>query len=181
MNPSEVKRSSKFLSLVLRHRPEAAGLVLDAQGWVSVADLLRGLHKAGKPLTMAALEQVVAENNKKRFEFSEDKTRIRASQGHTIDVDLGYEPMDPPEYLFHGTASQFLDSIFKTGLDKRERHHVHLSADLDTATNVGSRHGKVVVLRVRAQAMVQAGHAFYRSTNGVWLTESVPVEYLEIT
>ena len=127
------------------------------------------------------LDQVVAENNKKRFEFSEDGTRIRASQGHSVEVDLGYEPKSPPEFLYHGTATKFLDSIFKRGLDKRKRHHVHMSADHDTATNVGSRHGKVVVLRVRAQAMVQAGHQFYRSTNGVWLTEAVPSEYLEIT
>jgi len=175
-------RTSKFLSMVLRHNPGAIGITLDEAGWVGVQDLLDAMAKAKRETTLDQLQKVVAENNKKRFEFSEDGSKIRARQGHSVQVDLGYEPQDPPEFLYHGTATRFLPKIRgeKQGLLKGQRHHVHLSADTDTAKNVGSRHGKPVVLTVRSKEMVEAGHQFFLSNNGVWLTEHVPVEFLDL-
>ena len=173
MNDKQIRKTSKFLSLVLRHRPEKLDLDMDNQGWVSVEELLGKMS-----IGMGELEEVVETNDKKRFAFNEDKTRIRASQGHSVKLDLGYTPTPPPDQLYHGTATRFLDSIRKTGLDKRNRHHVHLSPELSTATNVGSRHGKVVVLVVQAGEMHKAGHEFFLSQNGVWLTETVPVEFI---
>lgn len=176
---SELVRTSKFLSLVLRHQPEAIGLTLDAQGWAEVEELIRLANISGQRVDRTLLERVVAENDKKRFALSEDGRRIRASQGHSIEVDLALSPTPPPELLYHGTATRFLESIRQQGLHAASRQHVHLSADLETATKVGQRHGKVVVLTVRAQAMAEAGHSFFLSANGVWLTEWVPVEFLE--
>lgn len=170
--------ASKLLSLVLRHRPEAIGLSLDEGGWAKVDELLLRLQAAGKPIDCAVLEEIVAKSDKKRFAFSSDRTRIRASQGHSIGVDLGLQPAAPPPQLFHGTASRFLDSILASGLEPRERHHVHLSADIDTATSVGRRHAQPVVLAVDAGGMHAAGLRFYRSENGVWLTDAVPPRYL---
>jgi len=171
-------RTSKFLSLVLRHRPQAAGVELDAAGWVEVEKLLAGCAKAGRAITRGQLEEVVATNDKKRFELSDDGTRIRASQGHSVEVELGYEPAEPPELLYHGTIARNLVSIRAGGLLRGARHHVHLSADRRTAESVGGRRGRPVVLVVLAARMHADGHAFYLSTNGVWLTEHVPVEYL---
>jgi putative RNA 2'-phosphotransferase len=172
-------RISKKMSYLLRHHPDAFGLTLDAQGWCKVADLLQAFKDNGTPLSRELLEEVVATNDKKRFAFNEGGTKIRASQGHSISIDLGYTPVEPPEILYHGTAKRHLDAIFQEGLQKRNRHHVHLSPDLDTAINVGQRHGKVVVLKVMAKAMFEQGHAFYRSQNGVWLTEAVKPAFLE--
>ena len=169
-------RTSKYLSLVLRHKPEAANVHMDEAGWVKVADLIKG---ARRPLDMELLEQVVAENNKKRFEFNDDKTLIRARQGHSIPVSLGYEPLEPPESLFHGTATKNLDAIREKGLLRMRRHAVHLSADLNTAINVGQRHGKPVVLVVKAREMWEAGGKFYLTDNGVWFTESVSPESID--
>lgn len=174
----QTKRLSKFMSLVLRHKPETIGLKLDAQGWAKVDDLLEKMNQHGKRINRRLLEQVVATNDKKRFTFDADGTRIRANQGHSIQIELGYVPETPPEILYHGTARRFIDSIFKSGLEKRQRHHVHLSADIPTALNVGGRHGKPVILEVLAGAMSEQGHAFYRSKNGVWLTDHVPTEFL---
>jgi putative RNA 2'-phosphotransferase len=171
---------SKFLSLALRHKPEIISLCLDEAGWVNVADLLAALDARGRPVTRAQLEEVVATNDKKRFAFSEDGTRIRASQGHSLEVELDYAPAAPPAILYHGTASRFLGSIFASGLVKGRRRHVHLSADTDTALKVGQRHGKPVALTVKAAAMQADGHVFYRSANGVWLTDAVPPAYLEL-
>ena len=171
-----VIRTSKYLSLVLRHKPEAARVQMDEAGWVKVADLLKGSQRE---LDMELLEKVVAENNKKRFEFNEDKTLIRARQGHSIPVSLGYEPLKPPKELFHGTATKNLDAIKEKGLLKMRRHAVHLSADVDTALNVGGRHGKPVVLVVKAQKMWEAGARFYLTNNGVWFTETVPSDYID--
>ncbi|MEM6805974.1 MAG: RNA 2'-phosphotransferase [Bacteroidota bacterium] len=168
----------RFLSMVLRHKPQSIGIQLDAQGWVEVETLLFRMKKHGRPISRADLDQIVENNNKKRYVISEDGKRIRASQGHSVDIELAYSPMEPPEMLYHGTADRFLSSIFTTGLDKRQRHHVHLSADLDTASQVGKRHGKLVILKVAAAEMHKAGHTFYCTPNGVWLTESVPVEFL---
>ena len=175
---ADLVRVSKFLSLVLRHRPEEIGLTLDAQGWADVDELIRLVNQAGRQLDRPLLERVLAENDKKRFAFSDDGRRIRASQGHSVEVDLDLPPTPPPDLLYHGTATRFLDSIRATGLRPGSRRHVHLSADEATATAVGRRHGSPVVLVVRAGEMAAAGHPFSRSANGVWLTERVPVEFL---
>ncbi len=178
LTEKQLKGKSKFLSLILRHKPEIIGLVLDAQGWADVDTLLEKLRAEGKGLSKEELGEVVEKNNKKRFSFNEDKTRIRASQGHSIKLDLGYEPVQPPEFLYHGTATRYVNSIRKQGLIKGSRHHVHLSEQLDTAKNVGSRHGVPVILTVKTQEMYEAGFRFFVSENGVWLTENVPVDYL---
>jgi putative RNA 2'-phosphotransferase len=175
---SSLTRVSKFLSLVLRHDPGRIGLKLDEAGWAEVDQLLSAAAGAGVQIDRATLERVVAENDKKRFALSPDGTRIRASQGHSIDVELGLEPQTPPEQLYHGTASRFLDSIRQGGLHAAARTHVHLSADESTARTVGQRHGKPVVLTIAAGRMHRDGHTFYRSENGVWLTDAVPVEYI---
>ncbi len=177
---ADLVRISKFLSLVLRHQPEAIGLELNEQGWADIGELIRLANNHRQPLTRELLERVVFENDKKRFALSDDGRQIRASQGHSIDVDLHLPPLEPPEILYHGTASRFLDSIRTTGLNSASRQHVHLSSDPATATKVGQRHGKPVVLIVRAGAMFAAGQQFFRSANGVWLTERVPIEFLEI-
>ncbi len=173
-----VVRLSKFLSLVLRHRPGKIGITLDAQGWVPVDELLEACRQHGRPISREALEEVVATNDKQRFSFSPDGRHIRANQGHSVEVDLGLAPVEPPELLYHGTVAQFLDSIGQQGLLRGTRQHVHLSPDEATARRVGQRRGRPVVLVVEAGHMFRAGHAFYRSANGVWLTEAVPPEYL---
>lgn len=176
--PHDLVSASKFLSLVLRHQPGIIGLTLDAAGWANI-DALIERSEAHRPLTRALIDSVVAQNNKQRFAISEDGQRIRARQGHSLDVDLGLQPLPPPSRLYHGTATRFVDAIRREGLLKRSRQHVHLSADADTATQVGSRHGRPVVLAIRADAMAAAGHAFYRSENGVWLTDAVPVAFID--
>ena len=181
MNPSSSdphSQASKFLSYVLRHRPDEIGLTLDPEGWVGVDDLITAAQAHGKTLDAKLLHEIVATNSKKRFEFSSDAARIRASQGHSVTVDLGYTAQIPPDLLYHGTVDRFLDSIRVQGLIKGDRHHVHLSADVQTAQVVGSRRGKPVLLVVQAKEMHEAGHAFYLSTNGVWLTEHVPAAFL---
>lgn len=172
-------RASKFLSLVLRHKPETIGLELDSQGWAPVSDLLRALSTSRFPLSLEELQEVVRSNDKQRFSFSVDGSRIRASQGHSLTLDLGYEPGVPPAILFHGTAERFLASIRQQGLIKGQRHHVHLSAETETAVNVGKRYGQPVLLIIASEQMNKDGHLFFRSANGVWLTERVPVEYIE--
>lgn len=159
-------KKSRFLSMVLRHKPERANIVLDDAGWTDTKTLLSNVH-----MDMATLEQVVATNNKKRFEFNENKTSIRARQGHSVDVKLGYEPQEPPEFLYHGTTTRFLEPIMKDGLKPMGRHQVHLSQDLETASAVGRRHGKLVVLKVRAHHMFKDGYKFYITDNKVWLTD----------
>lgn len=170
---------SKFLSQILRHRPEKIGLELDEQGWAKVDDLLDKSLAKGMYIDRALLKIVVDTNNKKRFAFSDDGLRIRASQGHSIDIDLGLKPQKPPEILWHGTAEKSLDSIRKEGLRSMRRQHVHLSKDRQTAENVGGRHGKAVVLTVRSGEMARQKHKFYLSENGVWLTSEVPVSFLD--
>lgn len=169
---------SKFLSLILRHEPELVGLELDEAGWTDVPALLAACQKHGRPFTREELEEVVATNEKKRFAFSDDGRRIRASQGHSVEVDLGYEPQQPPAKLLHGTPSRFLESIRSSGLRKGERHHVHLSTDELTAHKVGQRRGDSVLLTIDAAAMAAHGHQFFVSANGVWLTDHVPVEFI---
>ena len=179
MTEKENTRNSKFLSFVLRHHPESAGLKLGEGGWVQVDELLAGCRRAQRPLLREDLEHVVATNAKKRFEFSEDGMRIRASQGHSVEIDLQYESQVPPTVLYHGTATRFLDSIRESGLQKMQRHHVHLSAETKMTMQVGSRHGKPILLTIRATEMHDQGHEFFLSTNDVWLVEHVPAEFIE--
>ena len=171
-------RISKFLSLVLRHDPSAAGITLDAEGWVNVHELLTGASNHGVSFTLAELEEVVRTSDKQRFALSVDKQRIRANQGHSVNVDLRLVPETPPAVLYHGTVERFVSSIMTSGLEKRARHHVHLSPDLATATKVGSRRGQPVILKIAAANMHAAGFQFFRSANGVWLTDQVPPEYI---
>ena len=180
MDPRERTSISKYLSLVLRHRPEAIGLTLDEGGWASVAALLAGAARAGRPITRRQLDEVVATNDKKRFELRAGGSKIRAAQGHSVKVDLGYEPAAPPEVLYHGTARRNIHSIRGRGLVRGKRHHVHLSADEATAAKVGRRYGTPVVLRVSAGRMHADEFEFFLSANGVWLTEHVPPEYLDL-
>ncbi|MDT9681853.1 RNA 2'-phosphotransferase [Streptomyces sp. TRM76323] len=176
MDERRAVKVSKYLSRHLRHQPERIGLVLDPQGWVAVDDLLRAMARHGMPLSRAELEHVVAVNDKRRFALDGD--RIRASQGHTVDVDLGLPPATPPAYLYHGTVGARLEAIRAEGLRPMSRHHVHLSPDRETAARVGSRRGRPVVLTVDAGAMHGDGHVFHVSANGVWLTDGVPPRYL---
>lgn len=178
ISEKETTHISKFLSLVLRHAPETIGITLDAQGWVAVDTLLERMASHGQPISSEVLLHVVRTNAKQRFALSDDGTRIRANQGHSVAVSLDYAPATPPDILYHGTAHQHLEAIRREGLDKRSRHHVHLSAQVATARQVGGRHGKPVVLVVDAAAMQQAGHTFYISDNGVWLTDHVPPQFL---
>ena len=169
---------SKLLSLALRHEPSALGLAVDAGGWADVSELLDGLRAHGHDLAVADLRSIVTGSDKQRFAISDDGIRIRANQGHSIAVDLGLQPVIPPSVLFHGTGAQNVASILRIGLESRGRNHVHLSGDEDTARKVGMRHGKPVVLAIRAAQMHENGTVFYRSANGVWLVESVPPEYI---
>ena len=173
----DTKPISKFLSHVLRHAPDTIGLTLDESGWADIDELLR-LAPASLALNRGLLERVVRESDKQRFRISDDGARIRANQGHSIEVDLRLEPREPPEQLFHGTATSSLDAIRAQGLLPGSRRHVHLSIDRETARSVGARHGKPSVLTIQAGLMHGAGHTFWLSDNGVWLTEHVPVEWI---
>lgn len=173
-----MSRQSKFLSFILRHKPEEVGLTLDAAGWVPVDVLLRALRNAGRPMSQQELEALVAGNDKKRFTIFGDGAFIRAAQGHSIHVELGLSPLVPPEALYHGTARQNLDGIFMNCLKPMERQHVHLSASPSDAERVGQRHGKPVVLQVPALRMQEEGHVFFVADNGVWLVDNVPARYL---
>ncbi|CAM3134363.1 RNA 2'-phosphotransferase [Stackebrandtia soli] len=176
MNEQELVKLSKRLSRVLRHRPETIGITLDSQGWVDVPDLLKALSRTGTRVTPEQLAEVVERNDKKRFALEDG--RIRARQGHSLDVDLGLPETEPPPVLYHGTVRRHLDSIRAHGLLRGNRHHVHLSSDTATARTVGSRRGLPVVLTVHAGRMAADGAAFHVTDNGVWLTEYVPVAYL---
>jgi putative RNA 2'-phosphotransferase len=180
MTTKDITRVSKFLSLVLRHQPQEIGIVLDDAGWVPVRELLDRCNAHRVRLTLADLEEVVATNSKKRFAFSEDRLRIRANQGHSVGVDLGYPPIAPPPVLYHGTHERAVDSIRVEGIHKGNRHHVHLTALPATAVVVGERRGTAVVLSVAAIDMHRDGHLFYKSDNDVWLTEHVPARYIRV-
>jgi putative RNA 2'-phosphotransferase len=172
--------TSKFLSLVLRHRPEVIGMQLDSEGWLPIDDLIANANRKGNELSLELLHEVVASCDKKRFSLSDDGLRIRANQGHSVpDVELNLEPVTPPNQLFHGTVGKFIGSIRERGLLKRSRNHVHLSADIETAKKVGARRGEPVILTIRTQAMQESGHTFYLSANGVWLTDAVPTRFIE--
>lgn len=178
MNEIETKRISKFLSLILRHQPDIIGLKLDENGWADVEELRAKSAKKGRNFSLEELDEVVETNNKKRFAFNEDKTKIRASQGHSIDINLALEAIQPPDFLYHGTAEANISSILEKGIEKRTRQHVHLSADKETAAKVGMRHGKPIILTIRTGKMHEEGIAFYQSANGVWLTEFVDPKYI---
>lgn len=171
-------KMGRFISLVLRHNPSAAGISLDENGWADVDALIHGVRQTGRFLDLKMLERIVAENNKKRYSFNADHTKIRANQGHSIAVDVELKAQKPPAVLYHGTAAQHVDSIRKQGIAKRNRQHVHLSVDLATARNVGRRHGNPVILKVDSAAMAADGFTFWLSENGVWLCEEVPPQYL---
>lgn len=171
---------SKFLSLILRHKPDAIGLALDAQGWASVDELLVKSQAAGKRFTRDDLVNVVETNDKKRFSLSVDGQRIRAAQGHSVNVELGLASLEPPDVLYHGTAAHFVDSILSRGLKPQARQQVHLSSDTATAHRVGQRHGQSVIFKVEALRMHLVGRQFYRADNGVWLVDHVPVEFLSV-
>ncbi len=179
MTDKEIIRTSKFLSLVLRHEPERVGLKLGDAGWVGVDELLEAVNGHGVALTLEDLKHIVATSDKKRFAFSDDCRSIRASQGHSVEVDLQYSPQMPPEILYHGTATRFLDGIRQQGLHRMERHDVHLSAETKVTVQVGSRHGKPVLLTIRAGEMHRAGFEFRCSANGVWLVDHVPPQFIE--
>lgn len=169
---------SKFLSLVLRHKPEEIGIRINEHGWTDVLELVENMTQRYPGFTLFDLEEIVRTDEKQRYSFSEDRTLIRANQGHSIPVDLELEPIEPPEYLWHGTGMKYKESIEEMGLIPKSRRYVHLSGDVGTATDVGKRHGELCMYRVSSGEMHRQGFIFYRSVNGVWLTERVPVEYL---
>ncbi|VEP14341.1 putative RNA 2'-phosphotransferase [Hyella patelloides LEGE 07179] len=171
---------SKFLSYHLRHRPDLLGLELSPGGWVEVNRLLQAAKKHNFSISSLELQQVVEQNDKQRFSFNERGNLIRANQGHSVRVDLQLKPVTPPDVLYHGTYSKAIASIKKQGLKKMSRHHVHLSSDINTAQRVGARRGYPVIFQIDALAMSKAGYIFYCSDNGVWLTEEIPVKYLQV-
>ncbi len=173
------RQISKFLSLVLRHQPEKIRIQLDDAGWTSIDALLEAMRQHGRRISRESLDHVVATNDKQRFCISDDGNLIRASQGHSIDVELGYEPASPPEFLLHGTPESAVEAIRREGLQKMKRHHVHLHPDAPTAETVGARRGIPVLLRIRSQQMAQDGFLFFVTANQVWLTDHVPARFIE--
>lgn len=178
MNEQHKKKTSKFLSYVLRHHPELINLNLDENGWANVDELITKSNNDSQGFTFEELDEIVETNDKKRFVFNEDKTRIRANQGHSIDINLALISQQPPEFLYHGTAQSNIESILEKGIEKRSRQHVHLSQDKETATKVGMRHGKPIILTVNTEKMFNEGIEFYLSENKVWLTDFVAAKYI---
>lgn len=174
----KLTKISKFMSFILRHKPGAIGLVLDPQGWAQIDDLVAKSNAAGTNLSREELLLVVEKNDKKRFSLSDDGRMIRAAQGHSVSVDLGIDPLKPPDVLYHGTATRFLDSILSTGLQPQSRRQVHLSLNESTARKVGQRHGKPIILIIDALLMYQNGFKFFLTDNDVWLTDHVPPEFI---
>ena len=179
ISDKQITHISKFLSLVLRHQPETIGIQLDQSGWIDITELIEKANNYGIKFDREILNHIVATNSKKRFAFNDTLDKIRASQGHSIEIELGYTNQKPPEILFHGTGEKFVQSILETGLEKRSRQHVHLSSDLNTAIKVGQRHGKPFVFKVLAEQMYSDNFQFFISANGVWLTDNVPTKYLK--
>lgn len=176
----DLKKIGVFISLILRHKPEVIGITLDKHGWAKVDELINGINASGKySIDMLLLEEIVRTDNKQRYSFNEDKTKIRANQGHSINVDVELKEAVPPEILYHGTGEKYVDSINTEGLKPKSRLYVHLSNDIDTAVKVGRRHGKPVVYSVSAGKMQRNGYKFYLSENGVWLTKVVPFEFIK--
>lgn len=175
----KTEKLSVFISLVLRHNPDAAHITVDEHGWADVEELLAGINDTGREINMEILEEIVATDSKQRYSFNQDKTLIRANQGHSIPVDVELKEQEPPEFLYHGTAARFLDAIESEGLKPMSRLYVHLSRDIETALKVGRRHGNPVVLKVNSGDMYKDGYRFYLSENGVWLIKKVDAKYLE--
>ena len=169
---------SKYMSLILRHKPEVIGIELDEHGWANTDDLINGIGKDNQGFNFELLEEIVRTDNKQRYSFNPGKTLIRANQGHSIPVDVDLPEMEPPELLFHGTSEKYVSSILQQGLIPKSRLYVHLSKDIDTAVKVGKRHGKEIVYKVNAGQMYKDGYKFFLSVNNVWLTKEVPVKYL---
>ena len=176
----KIEKLSKFLSLVLRHKPEQIGIALDEHGWANVNELIAGFNGSGREMTAEILAEIVATDNKQRYSYNDDKTLIRANQGHSIPVDVELKEMDPPPFLYHGTAMRFVAQIMQEGLKPMGRLYVHLSKDIATARNVGKRHGSPAILKVDSSQMAVNGSKFYLSENGVWLTKYVDPKYLEV-
>ncbi|AUO78347.1 TPA: RNA 2'-phosphotransferase [Clostridioides difficile] len=182
----EVKSMSKkdklsiFISLILRHKPEIIGIKLDDYGYADVNELIEKINNTGRNINIEILEQIVKEDNKQRYSFNEDRSKIRANQGHSINIDVELKELEPPEYLYHGTATRFLDNIKNEGIIKQSRLYVHLSRDIDTAIKVGKRHGTPVILKINTGKMYENGYKFYLSENNVWLCEYIPFKYVEI-
>lgn len=175
---SDLKSTSKYISLILRHKPEVIGITLDDHGWADTQALIEGVNRT-HPLTMELLEEIVRTDEKQRYSFNADKSRIRANQGHSIPIDADLAETEPPETLYHGTGEKSVASIEREGLRPMSRLYVHLSPDTETARSVGSRHGKPVIYIVLAGEMHRSGYRFYRSANGIWLTKEVPVRFLK--
>lgn len=175
---SKLDKLSVFISLILRHKPDTIGIQLDEHGWANVDELIDGISKSGRKIDIEILEEIVRTDNKQRYSFNENKTLIRANQGHSIPVDVELKEQQPPQILYHGTTSRFLDSIIQDGLKPMSRLYVHLSSDMETAMKVGKRHGEPVVLKVQSEEMHKDGIKFYLSENGVWLTKSVDKKYI---
>jgi len=178
ISDKENTRLSKTLSYVLRHNPADIGIILDENGWTDVSTLLTKLTEKGDEIDINMLQHIVTSNAKQRFAFSKDGQKIRANQGHSVEVQLDYAAKQPPEFLYHGTVERFIEPILKEGLQKMDRHHVHLSAETETAVKVGQRRGKPVVLKIAAAEMYAQGYAFYISNNNVWLTDAVPPQFI---
>lgn len=177
----DMKKTSVFISLILRHKPDVVGISLDEHGWANVQELINGINKTGKySIDMPMLEEIVRTDNKQRYSFNEDRSKIRANQGHSVNVDVELKAAVPPEILYHGTGEKYVDSINAEGLKPKSRLYVHLSKDVETAVTVGSRHGKSVVYTVASGEMYRHGYTFYLSENGVWLTKDVPVDFMKI-
>jgi putative RNA 2'-phosphotransferase len=164
---------SKYLSYILRHNPEKANLKLEKDGWVLISDILKNIN-----ISMSEIEEIVALDDKQRFSFDSNKTKLRANQGHSVNIDIHFKKEIPPVVLYHGTSKRFLSSILKSGLDKRNRQYVHLSPDEKTAYDVGIRHGEPIILKINCNTMVQDGYDFFLSENGVWLTDNIPPKYI---
>lgn len=171
-------KAGKYISMLLRHHPEEAGIILDKHGWTNVKDLIEKVSPKYQ-ITEEMLHEMAFAPDKQRYEFSEDKKKIRAVHGHSIQVDLGYNKLEPPEYLYHGTAEKYIKSINENGILKQSRQFVHLSEFIEQAEKVGERHGKLVLLKINAKQMYDDGYIFYKSVSGVWLTDNVPNKYFE--
>lgn len=171
---------SVFLSLILRHKPEEIGMKLNEEGFVNVEELLDNMCKHGKQINKQMLDEIVQTDNKQRYSYNDNETMVRANQGHSIKVNLNLVPIIPNKPLFHGTGESLVDSILKTGLNKRKREYVHLSENIDTALNVGSRKGIPIILEIDTEQMTKDGLVFYQSKNNVWLTDHVPSKYIKV-
>lgn len=177
----DLMKTSVFISLILRHKPDVIGISLDEHGWANVQELINGINKTGKySIDMPMLEGIVRTDNKQRYSFNEDRSKIRANQGHSINVDVELKEAVPPEILYHGTGEKYVDSINAEGLKPKSRLYVHLSKAVETALTVGSRHGKPIVYTIASGEMYRQGYTFYLSENGVWLTKNVPIDFMKI-